>query len=139
MSTTHPSQNDDDDGVIQRRTTAAATGVQKPAGARSSVFDVARPAQPPKAPRGAPLDFSKITVHTDVPLPPSNSRSNDVRNQLIALLKGMQPGHMIKLPKSRIPYARAAAKAAGIPIAVRHQGPDNAGIWRLADNATDAA
>lgn len=122
----------DMDRVTQRRTSAALTGVQKPPGAASSVFDVARP--PPKKRLTAPeFDPLAIEIKTGVPLPATKTGAAAIQGaRYQALLDRMKPGDCVELPSKLARGIQAWAKGkSGVKLSLRKISDELVGVWRV--------
>jgi hypothetical protein len=113
----------------QRRVSAAETGVQKPAGVASSVFDAGRMAKPPKRALNPPIDPDTVEIRKGVPMP--GARGAWPTDRYGAILGRMQPGDMVELESKQAANMRMRAKKLGIEVAVRALGDGRAGVWML--------
>lgn len=116
--------------VQQRR--VAATSIDKPSGASSSVFDMARAAKPPRKTRTLlpPLDVGSIKIRSGIPIPnPTRAPGTSPYRQLLDKLK---PGDSVELDESYAKSLVSAAKKAGIKLAVRRVENGGGDRWRLA-------
>lgn len=112
--------------IKQRHTSAADTGVQKPAGARSSVFDVAKP---PPRPRTT-LDVAAVKIRSGVPIPAHRHGPGAVSGYE-TLLKQMKAGDCVTLPEREAGSMLSRAKKLGITCTRRVTGPGEVTIWRM--------
>ena len=114
----------------QKRTTAAATGVQKPSGVPSSIFDAGRIAAAGRAKKIykllPPLDVAAVVIRSGVPMPTTASPYR-------APLAKMLPGQSVELSAGHAKSLISHAKKAGIKVGMRRLGDDLIGVWRLAD------
>lgn len=119
--------------MSQRLTSVAASGVQKPVGAMSSVFDVARP--PKKSWALAPLvDFGAIEVEDGVPLPTERGRK---ASRYDALLSRLAVGESAAMPLGHINSLRIAMrvwtkKRPGQTFTTRKVSETDVRVWRTA-------
>lgn len=110
--------------MTQRRTTAAETGIHKPAGAASSVFDAGRQAKPPAPP---PFDPSKVTIKSGVPIPPAKTGRPAFADDILSRMKA---GDSVELPTPQARSLMSRAKKTGITVVVRQTTPTTTTVWR---------
>jgi hypothetical protein len=123
--------DDDDDTrpMTHRRTSVAETGVHRPVGVPSSVFDVAKPAKRARVTAPA-FDPTKIEVKR-APLPGVRTGldpAQGVRYQ--ALLDRMKPGDYVELAPILARGLQAYAKKVKVEVALRKLSAEQVGIWR---------
>jgi hypothetical protein len=115
--------------IRQQRTTVAATGITKPLGAVSSVFDAGRQAKPAKIRRPRLGPPENVVIKSGVPLPVSNvGRASDVYTPI---LRSMKAGDMVELKAAHGRSLQKRAKVLGIKTTSRMLGPDVMGVWRI--------
>lgn len=110
----------------QRRTAASTTGVDKPAGARSSVFD--NGGQATRRRPYVPFDPATLVIRKNVPMPAALQQRT---SGALALLQRMAKGDSVELPERQVRTLQSAAKKAGIKIATRKLQDGQFGLWKL--------
>lgn len=123
----------DMDRVTQRRTSAAATGVQKPAGAVSSVFDVARPPAPPprKYAKAPEFDPAAIAIKK-VPIPKTKTvHAAEQGKRYQALLDRMKSGDCVELLPVIARGLQAYAKKVQVRVTLRKLSAELVGVWKV--------
>lgn len=109
--------------VTQRRVSAADAGVQKPAGAPASVFDMGRQAK-----AEAQAKPAEIEIRKGVPIPPDRKGRG---SRYLDILGRMVTGDSVVLSDKEALSMSAAAKKAGIKVAQRALGDGKRGVWKL--------
>lgn len=130
--------------VSQTRISVLKAGVQKPAGAMASAFDVppmpnseAAAAKPISARRpivrGPLVDPAEVEIRLDVPLPPGPGRSTPLQSASQKLLDRLPPGASCVLPTSQAKALIRYARRRDIKLALRGLPDGKSGVWRLKD------
>lgn len=96
--------------------------------APSSVFAAGQAAKP-KRPHPAPPDPAKVTIRKGVPLPAVATGPNAI-GAYKEILDGMKKGDSVVLTLRQAKSMVSSAKKAGIKVAMRRTGDDEAGVWR---------
>jgi hypothetical protein len=115
--------------ITRRRTDAAQTGVQKPPGAASSVFDAARQAKPKRVTL-PPIDLATVEIKTGVPITTLRRGAGAV-SPYTQLLERMKPGDCVTLPTIRANALVARAKKLDIKVAKRIHDAKSHTVWRV--------
>jgi hypothetical protein len=113
------------------RTSAASALINKPKGAQSSVFDVARGADQ-KAPRTrmTTLDAAKVVIRHNAPIPaPNRGTGVSVYTELWARMK---KGDCAELPDRQALGLATFARKKKYAFTVRRIGAGIKGVWRTA-------
>lgn len=110
--------------VKQVFTTVAQAGAKKPAGAASSVFDMAsRPRRVMNQ-----LDPGSVVIRTGVPIPAPTMDRKFSPYELI--LKKMKSGDCVELSDQQAQSMRVRAKVLKIEITARKTGLGKTTVWR---------
>jgi hypothetical protein len=112
--------------VNQRRVSAAVTGITKPTGAASSVFDVAK-ASKPSTP---PFNPEHVVIRQGVPIP-SGAGGRRASDKYGPLLQQMKAGDMVELATKHALAMVARAKKLEIKVLRRQLSPGRSGVWRI--------
>lgn len=106
----------------QRRVSVAATGISKPDGARSSVFDLAKP----KRDR---IDIASVQIRSNVPVPPT-ARGPGALSPYEQLISKMKKGDCVTLPEKSAYGFVSRAKKLGIATIRRKTSATEITVWR---------
>lgn len=128
--------------VIHRTVSVAQTGVQKPAGAIASVFDLGTQATIPvlSLAGGVPHPAERITVRYDMPVPPITGRQRGKHGsmpaktsaqQWLELLLSMRPGGSFECTPKECLYVQQIAIENGIKVTTRTTSPTTRQIWKV--------
>lgn len=114
---------------IERPQTSAAThGVQKPAGAASSVFDAAKQAKPPRK-RMQMLDLGAVQIQHDVPL--QMHKRDQLSQAYNELLDKMKPGDSVLLTRTLAAGLRTVGAKRGRKMVTRGEACGGQRVWLL--------